>query len=107
MSEEIRNLLIVGRTCRGKSALANVLSDSNDFAESESSIKKINDFQKKVFEWEGTKYCVVGTIGVDIRQAERNKISSRIDLMPKKINQVLFVVDGRFATEEIEMFELF
>src|SRR5436305_1712647 len=97
--EEIRNLLIVGRTCSGKSTLANVLSNTNDFAESESSIsiKEASKFKKEVFESEGLKYCVVGIIGLDIRLAGKEVFS-----IPEKINQVLFVVDGRFMAEEVE-----
>ncbi|RIA88996.1 hypothetical protein C1645_825502 [Glomus cerebriforme] len=91
--DKIRNLLIIGRTGGGKSALANVLSDSDEFEESARSVSKTRTFQKKEFEWNGVKYRVV----------ETDKIGEGINFMPEGISRILFVVDGVF-TKEIATF---
>ncbi|PKY49378.1 hypothetical protein RhiirA4_545230 [Rhizophagus irregularis] len=90
--EKINNLLIVGYTGGGKSTLANVLSGTDDFEEYSNQI-----FKKKDFEWRGTKYRVVDTNGI----GRDEKIEEIIDLIPEGINQILFVIDGKFTTEEI------
>ncbi|RIA91147.1 hypothetical protein C1645_768275, partial [Glomus cerebriforme] len=101
----VKNLLIVGRTGVGKSTLANILSDTYDFKESEESVSNTRNFQKKHFEWKGTEYCVI-----DTRIAKKEvlyKMAEIINMIPEGIIQVLFVIDRKFTTEEIEMFQLF
>ncbi|CAB5376194.1 unnamed protein product [Rhizophagus irregularis] len=97
--EKIGNLLIIGRTCSGKTALSDVLCGSN-------TVKK--NFQQKSFEWKGTEYRL---IEIRIKLIEKNslfnKIGEIIYSMPEGISQVLFVVDRRFTAEEIETFKVF
>ncbi|RIA91149.1 hypothetical protein C1645_768277 [Glomus cerebriforme] len=101
----VKNLLIVGHIGVGKSTLANMLSDTYDFKESKEPVSNTRNFQKKYFEWKGTKYCVI-----DTRIARKEvlyKMPEIINLMPEGIIRVLFVIDRKFTTEEIEIFELF
>src|SRR5439155_7030928 len=49
--KSVKNVLIVGRTGSGKSALSNVLSGTNDFKESGYSVSETKNFRKKVFQW--------------------------------------------------------
>ncbi|CAB4444958.1 unnamed protein product [Rhizophagus irregularis] len=70
----------------------NSLIGTDDFEEYSNEI-----FKKKDFEWRGTKYRVVDTNGIGMDE----KIEEIIDLMPEGINQILFVIDGKFTTEEI------
>ena len=95
-----RNLLIVGRT-GGKSTLANVLSDSDECKESGYSIRETKNFRKKVFQWNGTNYRVVDTIGVGNTKLTKKevlyKIAERFYSMPEGTSQVLFVVEERFT----------
>ncbi|CAG8684236.1 hypothetical protein GLOIN_2v1725873 [Rhizophagus irregularis DAOM 181602=DAOM 197198] len=101
--EKTRNLLIVGQTGGGKSTLANVLSGIVD--SEEHSISENENFQKKDFEWRGTKYRVVDTIGKEVTY---EKMGELIHLIPEGLNQVLLVIDGKFMIKEkIGLSELF
>ncbi|RIA88994.1 P-loop containing nucleoside triphosphate hydrolase protein [Glomus cerebriforme] len=108
--ENIRNLLIVGRTGSGKSTLANVLTGTDDFKESGYTVSETKGFQKATFDWQEKKYRVVDTIGVGDTQLSAKevlyKIIDGIYSMPDGIYQVLFVVDGRFTAGEIKTFRL-
>ncbi|GES90108.1 P-loop containing nucleoside triphosphate hydrolase protein [Rhizophagus clarus] len=114
-----KKILIVGRTGGGKSTLANVLTNSNEFKESAYAINETKYFRKKEFEWnedDKTKdnkednFRVVDTIGVgDTKLSTENtlfKIADGILLMPEGISHVLFVINGRFTKEEIDTFNL-
>ncbi|GBB96836.1 hypothetical protein RclHR1_02850007 [Rhizophagus clarus] len=112
--KDIKNILVVGRTGGGKSTLANVLTNSNEFKESAYAISETKYFRKKEFEWnEDNKednFRVVDTIGVgDTKLSTENtlfKIADGILSMPEGISHVLFVINGRFTKEEIDTFNL-
>jgi energy-coupling factor transporter ATP-binding protein EcfA2 len=101
--ENFKNILIIGHTGCGKSALANVLTGTEDFKESEYGVSKTKHFQKGVFEWEGTKYCVIDTTGVRNTRLSTKLVSNRIVegvySIPEGINQVLLVVGKNFTDE--------
>jgi predicted GTPase len=101
--------LIVGRTGNGKSTVANVLSNTNNFSESSSSVSATKETQSEIFEWKGVNYRVVDTIGFSDTKLSRDifihKIAKSIDQMPEGINQILFVIGNRFTNEEIEALE--
>ncbi|KAF0420614.1 GTPase imap family member 7-like [Gigaspora margarita] len=107
---EIKNLLIVGRTGNGKSTLANVLSGTNEFKESEKSVSETKYFQDEYFTHKGNVYRVVDTIGVGDTKLSKNDILLRIAeavyTMKEGISQIFFVVGRRFTKEETETFEL-
>jgi len=110
---DIRNILIVGITGNGKSALSNVLTDTDQFAEKASSTSVTKNFQKSdTFEWQGKKYRVIDNIGF----GDTNNISEKdilfrigdgIHSAKEGINQVLFVFKGRFAPEQVAAFNMF
>jgi len=107
MGEKIKNLLIIGHKYSGKSTLANILCKSQDFDESESTVRrKTKDFQENFFNWEGKKYRVVDVKIESIENELYNKIGQVNKLMPEGISQVLFVV-GQRPEEEFKSFEEF
>ncbi|GBB96837.1 hypothetical protein RclHR1_02850008 [Rhizophagus clarus] len=108
--DKIKNILIIGCTGSGKSTLANVLTGTEDFKESEYGVSKTERFHKKVFEWEGTKYCVIDTIGVGNTKLPIKKVTNRIAegvySIPEGICQVLLVI-GKNFTDEVNTLGLF
>ncbi|RGB32005.1 hypothetical protein C1646_791099 [Rhizophagus diaphanus] len=109
---EIKNILIIGCTGSGKSTLASVLTETEDFKESEYGVSKTRHFKKGVFEWKGTKYRVIYTTGFGSTGLSTRKVSNRIAEgifsvpLSEGINQVLLVV-GKNFTDEINTLRLF
>ena len=113
---DVRNILIIGITGNGKSALANTLSrtsTTNQFGESNSSTSETKNFQKgDIFEWQDKKYRVIDNIGfADTNNINVDdilfKIGEGIHTAKEGINQILFVFKGRFAPEQVIVFNLF
>ncbi|WP_147411020.1 GTPase [endosymbiont GvMRE of Glomus versiforme] len=113
---DTRNILIIGITGNGKSALANTLSDTsvaNHFKEGSSSTSVTKNFQKSdIFEWQGKRYRIIDNIGF----GDTNNISDKdvlfeigkgIHSSKEGINQILFVFKGRFSPEHRAAFNLF
>lgn len=113
---DIRNILIVGITGNGKSALANTLSNTSDvnkFGEGSSSTSKTKSFEvSDIIEWEGKNYRIIDNIGFGDTSniAEEDilfEIGKGIHSAKEGINQILFVFKGRFAPEHIKVFNVF
>jgi hypothetical protein len=108
--EKFKNILVVGRTGNGRSALCNVLTDTNEFMEGGYAVSETLRVQKEYFEWNKTRYCVVDTVGIENTKLNMKEllrtIADGINLMPEGINQVLFVTDGSFSESEIRMYNL-
>ncbi|CAG8513010.1 15986_t:CDS:1 [Funneliformis mosseae] len=108
--DDVENILLIGRTGGGKSTLANVISNTDEFGESGSSVSKTKRFQTKDFTWNGTKYRIVDTIGVgDTKNSEEEvlyMIGEAVHSMKKGIKQVFVIIGGRFTKEEVETFDL-
>ncbi|POG63173.1 hypothetical protein GLOIN_2v1688924, partial [Rhizophagus irregularis DAOM 181602=DAOM 197198] len=108
---KMRNLLMVGYAGSGKSTLSNVLGGAGHSEGNKYSINKKKNYRIKDFEWKGTKYQVVDTTGIgDIKLTKKKviyeKIAEIIYQMPEGINQVLWVIDGKFSAEEASTFNL-
>jgi energy-coupling factor transporter ATP-binding protein EcfA2 len=108
---DVRNLLLVGKTGNGKSTLANVLSGTNRFAESSGSVSETRHIQSEIFEVnisrdgrERIRYRVIDTVGIGDTQLTPRGVFYRIGQashsMQEGLNQILFVTNGRFTQEE-------
>lgn len=114
-----RNILIVGLTGSGKSALANTLSRTEDFKSGSQSISLTKNFQhSEIFEWENNgiiyKFSVVDNIGFgdtegkDFLKVILYRIGEGIvKIQERGINQILFLFKDRFSPTVIKAFETF
>ncbi|CAG8697827.1 16618_t:CDS:2 [Rhizophagus irregularis] len=105
--EKIKNIVIVGCTDVGKSTLANIITGSDYFSKSAYTASKTINFKKKHFKWNGKYFCIVDAIGPKLTTGNTLlKSVEEIFSMLEGISQILFVIDGRFTTEEIKIFNL-
>jgi len=116
---EIKTILLIGRSGRGKSTLANVITNTNDFKESSSSVSETKKIQFEQFEHEfkieqeETKkiiYQVIDTPGIGDTKMSDNEvldiIAEAIYRAKDGISQVFFVIDGRFDQYEMTTYDL-
>jgi GTP-binding protein EngB required for normal cell division len=113
----VRNILIIGITGNGKSALANTLTNTSKFGESCFGVSATKNFQSSnTFEWEKdgkkAKYRIIDNIGfgdtAKITKADiLYKIGEGISSAQEGINQVLFIFRGRFSPEHVKVFNVF
>jgi GTP-binding protein EngB required for normal cell division len=98
--EKIRNILLIGRTGSGKSTLANVLSNSDEFEESSRGASKTREKQVKEFTYRGIRYRIIDTPGIGDTKLKDEEILEKImevaSYTREGINQIFFVVKGRF-----------
>ncbi|CAG8618711.1 12075_t:CDS:1 [Acaulospora morrowiae] len=107
---EIRSVLLIGKAGNGKSTLANVITGTNEFNESTSTIFGTKKVKYLVFEHEGIKYRIFDTVGIGDPTRPIEEILSTLgveaDIISEGLNQILFVTRGRFTREEVEAFKL-
>jgi len=109
---ENRTIVLIGSTGNGKSTIANVISDTNSFKESEEGISETRSIDIKSFkiESENIEYRIIDTIGIgDTRFSEREvliRIAEAADAIKEGLNQILFVTSGRFTAQEIKAYTL-
>jgi len=109
---ERRTILLLGRTGNGKSTVANVISNTNRFAESELGVSETRGIQEGIFRVrsEDIEYHIVDTIGIgDTRFDERQvlvKLAEATNAIRNGLNQIFFVTSGRFTEEEVKAYTL-
>src|SRR6266487_2880895 len=122
----IKNILLIGRTGSGKSTLGNVLINEfkenepfrEAFRESAGSVSETKNIQVQEFlvnlREDGTeqvRYLVVDTAGFGDTQLTTKEVLQLLQELVKfigneGINQIFFVNNGRFTSEEIDIYRL-
>src|SRR6185437_12866428 len=110
---ETKNILLIGRSGRGKSTLANVITGAeNKFEESSGSASKTKKIQYEKFtDTENSiNYLVIDTPGIGDTQMSDNEvldiIAEAVYLVKDGVDQVFFVVDKRFDQSEMATYNL-
>jgi len=108
---ETKNILLIGRSGRGKSTLANVITGAeNKFKESSGSASETKKIQFEEFENNKVNYLIVDTPGIGDTKMSDNEvldiIAEAVYRVKEGVSQVLFVVGGRFDQYEMATYNL-
>ncbi|KLL04731.1 MAG: hypothetical protein MRERV_13c028 [Mycoplasmataceae bacterium RV_VA103A] len=117
--EEIKNILLIGKTGNGKSTLANILVNRESrgkkfvevFKESEYSVSETKRASFASFEGaKDIKYKIFDTVGIGDTKFTFSEViremAKAVHMANGKFNQVFFVSRGRLTTEELDTFDL-
>src|SRR5687767_1000115 len=107
-----RIILLIGRSGRGKSALANVITNTDNFKESGGSVSETKSvqFEKFTDQENNLNYQIIDTPGIgDTKMSEHEVldiIAEAVYLAKDGVGQVFFVTDGRFDEYEMATYDL-
>jgi ABC-type glutathione transport system ATPase component len=106
---DIRTILLIGKTGNGKSTLANILTGTNKFTEN-SQVNSGKNIQIEEIDINGIRYQIVEAMGIGDPQASSQKTLYKLAELSfsieNGINQIFFVTDGNFTKEELETYNL-
>src|SRR6266513_53785 len=107
---DIKTILLIGRSGRGKSTLANVVADTSEFKESGSSVSETKKIQLGNFEENNLNYQIIDTPGIgDTKMSDNDVldiIAEAIYRAKDGVSQVFFVIDGRFDQYEMATYNI-
>ncbi|CAG8496529.1 9258_t:CDS:2 [Diversispora eburnea] len=95
----------------GKSALANVITETNNFKESEYCVSETKEGKLEKFTAKnGIKYHIIDTIGINDTELSTQETLKKLKETTRQsnynLNQVLLVFGGRFTKAETKVFNL-
>jgi len=106
----IKKILLIGRTGNGKSTLANVLTGHNKFMEGEFAVSQTKKTQITEFKEGGIKYQIVDTVGIGDTKMTLDEVLRKLALMGYSVkdglSQIFFVTDGKLAKEAEATYDL-
>jgi len=109
-SNSVRNFLLIGRSGNGKSTLANVITKTNNFKESEKGVSETKIIQNEDFEESGIKGLIIDTPGIgDTKMSDGEVldiIAEAVYLVKDGVSQVFFVSKNRFDKSEMATYDL-
>jgi hypothetical protein len=115
---DVKNVLLIGRTGGGKSTLANVLTGTSNFVESSRTTSQTRTIEEGLVEIdverdgsEKIRYRIIDTIGIGDTKLTPQGVLTKLAEMAGRVkreglNHILFVTKGRFSKEEIEAYDL-
>ncbi|CAG8754126.1 11463_t:CDS:2 [Gigaspora margarita] len=107
---ETKNILLIGGTGGGKSTLANVITNTNDFKEGKLGISETKEIQTKEFKNDNFDYLIIDNPGIGDTKLPTEKtldtIAEAVYLVKNGVSRVFFVTDGRFDTNEMATYNL-
>jgi len=106
----VKSILLIGRTGNGKSTLANVIAKTDEFKEGEFAVSETKNIAEYIFKYEGTEYRIVDTVGIGDTKMTMDKVLNKLALMGYSVkdglSQILFVTDGKLVEEPKSTYEL-
>ncbi|CAG8496490.1 9256_t:CDS:1 [Diversispora eburnea] len=111
LSQFQRSIILIGITGSGKSALANVITGTNNFKESEYCVSETKEGKLEKFTADdGIKYHIIDTIGIKDTELSTEETLKKLKETARQsnynLNQVLLVFGGRFTKTETKVFNL-
>eukprot|EP01132_Coremiostelium_polycephalum_P002841 gene2841-3531_t len=105
------NLIIFGRTGSGKSTIANVISNSDDFKEGHYSVSQTLNHQIGRYQIDDMKYTIVDTCGLadtslTTKQVLEKLALASLELKNDGINVLVYVINSKLGQSEIDSFNL-
>ncbi|CAG8447320.1 9416_t:CDS:2 [Racocetra fulgida] len=93
---DIKNIIIIGKVGSGKSALANALSNSDEFKE---------ETVDKEFESEKIKYRVIDAVGLGDIKLTKEKLLEKFEeeigtYIDEDVSQIFLTIEGKFSESE-------
>nr|CAG8651567.1 13103_t:CDS:2 [Entrophospora candida] len=106
----VRTIMLIGRTGSGKSALANVITGTNEYDEDPSCTSGTRNYRIQDHLIDGKLYRIVDTVGIgDTKLSERDvlyNLAEAADSIKHGLHQILFVINGRFTEAETKAYDL-
>jgi energy-coupling factor transporter ATP-binding protein EcfA2 len=104
MTNNIKNILIIGKTGSGKSTLANVITGTNKFKEGKYSTSETKEIQIEETEIDGIRYLVIDTVGIGDTEIPTWEVLYKLAKMSNSVkdglSQILLLTGNVEFTED-------